>query len=212
MNKNTHTKTQWLIISQKQLEETARYSKDKAALVYKLMQRYEIVFGKNHRYILCGLLPDETPFFVAMASSIDLEFNSYLNESIDETLGRMGKEEKARFQQRVFSTIYPELLGIVRAIVDAGVEREASDHMPIWTFHDLEPEESESLASLLEDAGNEAHFMEHSALQLFVEGKLERLMGDDQRLSDFNQLSDYKKTQARLQIIKEMKWEDFYAA
>jgi len=185
---------------------------DKESLVEQLINNHEATLGEGHRFILCGQRPDKTPFFMGMDSSLDVDFMDTLTETVGEEFDGASDEEKAQISKRVFSATYPDLVALMKSSAVAATEREACRHLPILPFDDLESSESENLVMLLQEARDKAEHLELSAFQLFIEGKLETLMSGNPRMDAFNQLSDYKKKQARRQLIERMSLEKYYTA
>ena len=205
--------TRWLILSQNQLEEMAESAPDKASLVEQLIKHHDSSPAKGYSYIFCGQRPDEKPFFTRMGSSLDETFLTALKDAVDNiTRGGADDDEKERYISRAFSSSYSGLVALVKAAAVHGVEAEAYRHTAIGPFVDLEADESDELESLLEDARDRAENKELSALQLFAEGKLEKLMPGDPRMTAFNSLPDHKKESARRQVIGQAGLGDYYEA
>ena len=204
------TNTRWLILSQKQLEEMAESAPDKVCLIEQLIKHHGIAHDENHSFILCGERRNGTPFIQLMDDSLDIQFKHAMDEAIAKTYHQCGSEEKALIRNRIIYTVYPELITFIQDYVTREVERDNDRHHTITPFDDLEPAESENLILLLQEARVEAECRELSALQLLLEGRLEKLMPDNPRLAAFNLLSEYKKKQARRHIIKQMWWENYY--
>jgi len=206
------TKTQYVIISKKQLDEAAESAPDKTSLVNELKHNHDVVPGDGHNFMLCGHDTNDEPFILGMNISLDWEFLTTLKHSIDEEFDQASAEEKAHIRSRVFSDVLPDVVSLVQMSASNGVNREAHRHLPILPFDGLEPEESENLVLLLQEARAKAEHWELSAFQLFIEEKLEKLMPNNPRIAAFNQLPDDKKTQARQQLIERMSWGDYYTA
>ena len=104
------TKTQYVIISKKQLDEAAEAAADKTILVNELKQNHDVVPGDGRNFILCGHGANDEPFVLGMDSSLDWEFLTALKDSVDEEFDHASDAEKAQIRSRIYSDVCPDII------------------------------------------------------------------------------------------------------
>ena len=204
-----------IIIQKNQLDALADSVPDKTSLQRELKTQYDVDPDGIFNFITLFIKSQENPpFCIKGITSLDWEALCAVSDSLEEDPSNedMSDAEKDIIVNRIFITLHSDLVALAKASAANAVAQESLRHLPILPFGELEPDESENLTLLLQEARDKANHQELSAFQLFIEGKLDKLLTDNPRLAAFNRLPEHKKQHARRQIIENMKWEDYYTA
>ena len=123
----------------------------------------------------------------------------------------MSQVDKERLKELLHNELFAYIGLIMHAEVRKAVECMAKFGKPP-VFNCCDPEDAPIIISLFADAQIKAVALGLNAIQLFLEGKLDRLMSGDSRLNTYNRLSDDKKKRLHHNFIETNGWEAFYSA
>jgi len=199
-----------IVIRKTQLDALADSVPDKASLQRELKMQYDADPGGIYNFITLFVRDPKNALFVIKGDgSLDWEVLCTLNDALDEdqSFKDISDLEKDHIINRVYTALYPDLVALVKARAATAMVRECMKHPPLLHIAGLEPAESENVVLLLQEARTTAANLKLNALQLFVDGKLDKLLSNNPRIAAFNRLPDAKKTHARQQITQRMKWE-----
>jgi len=199
----------WIIIPKQHLKKIAKLLPEAAELLQKLEIKYDPYHGKERKVLIVSSHFHEKMEFCVANGSMDLNLTILLQHYIDKLYPKMSEADRERFKWILYGEVVSKMGLILNANARHAVERIAMrDELPV--SNSLDFGEAEIIMSLFVDAQVKAMDMGLNAIQLFLEGKLDRLMPGDPRLDDYNRLSENKKKQLRKNYIDINGWEAFY--
>ena len=201
-----------IVIHKKQLDTLARTAPNTASLLHTLKTRHDPDPDDQYRFIILPCDSDDPRDIYCTCDSLDWELTNATIHSICEHCPHLSQKEQEQLIWRLCCKLKKDLAAIVQASARQAVEKASYDDASIPLFDFLEPEEHHNLDRLLREARGKAASFELNAFQLFLEGKLERLMPGDARLQAYKRLPEDKKRQVRQRLITNLLWETYYDA
>ena len=199
----------WIIIPKQHLKKIDKMLPKTAGLLQRLEAKYDPYRGKEKKFLIFPSRFRKNMKICISGVSLEWELSFLLQHHIIKIYPEMPQAEKDHLK----AIFYGELITQLDEIMHANVRNvvEYARHKPS-AFNCLDAEEGIPIVSLFIDARIRAAGMGLNPIQIFLEGKLDRLMSGDPRLDDYNRLSDDKKKQLRRNFIENNGWEALYSA
>ena len=202
----------WIIIPKQHIKEI----KNKTPKIAEFLQQLELEYDrypgkKNIFFIIPGHFYEDMEILTP-ESSLDWNLDFLLKHHIEKIFPQMPQADQECLKERLYYELSSKIGVIMHENIRHAIERETKRDKPPVFNCGLSLEEEVILRSLFCEAESKAMDMGLNFFQLFLEGKLDRLMPGDSRLDDYNCLSDAKKKQLRRNLIETNGWETFYNA